>query len=93
MSHPPAFSFTPVDLAVEAGGRGFRVDGLSVPLHGGAQGVRNWQILKTSFGLRVGLLWGPGSSPGERIPHLEEAGGPSEGGGLPNMGGALTWGR
>ena len=35
MSHPPAFSLTPADLATEAGGRGSRVDELSVLRLGG----------------------------------------------------------
>lgn len=30
MSHPLAFGHTPAELAIEAGGRGFRVDDLSV---------------------------------------------------------------
>lgn len=40
MSHPPASSLTPADLATETGGRGFRVDELSVPSSGEQEGAR-----------------------------------------------------
>lgn len=38
MSHPPAFSLTPADLATETGGRGSRVDELSALFRGAGRG-------------------------------------------------------
>lgn len=79
MSHPPAFSLTPADLATETGGRGFRVDELPVLCLGEQEGARNWMVFRTSCELRRAELGGDcmyraGSSPGEKVPHPEEAG-------------------
>lgn len=56
MSHPPTFSLTPADLATEAGGRGSRVDELSVLRLGGT-----WRGLGIVWSLRPQLncrRWG-----------------------------------
>lgn len=56
MSHPPTFSLTPADLATEAGGRGSRVDELSVLRLGGT-----WRGLEIVWSLRPQLncrRWG-----------------------------------
>jgi hypothetical protein len=91
VSHAPASGLIPADLAGEACRKGLQSDGLSVPsLVGGRYKLASpW----TSFGLRVGLLGGTRSSPGGTVPHLEKAGGLTEGGGSSRRGGALTWGR
>lgn len=58
MSHPPAFSLTPADLAIETGGGGFSVDELSALSRGAGRG---WALdgLRISCELRGAELGGP----------------------------------
>lgn len=57
-SHPPAFGLTPGDLAIETGGRGFRVDELSVLCLRKLGTVRNWIFFRTSSELWSAELGG-----------------------------------
>lgn len=90
MSHPPAFSLTPADLAIETGGGGFSVDELSALSRGAGRG---WALdgLRISCELRGAELGGhctyrAGSSSGEKA-------GASLRWRVTEGGGALTWGR